>query len=66
MQGGGWLCGRPVHCSADGKYLFVVVANTVRVYSVATGLLVSTLSEHTQNIASCVPNPRNDGQVHSL
>ena len=63
VQGGGWLCGRSTYCSADGKYLFVVIANTIRVYSVDTGLLVSALSEHKQVITACVPNPRNDGQV---
>ena len=63
VRGGGHLCSRPVISSADGKYLFVAVAEAVRVFSTVTGLLVSALKGHLAYVTACVPNPRNDTQV---
>lgn len=66
VRGGGYLCSRPVVSSADGKYLFAAVAEVIRVYSTATGLLVLALRGHKAHVTACVPNPRNDAQVGTL
>ena len=63
VQGGGFLCSRPVLSSADGRYLFAATAQTIRVYSTVTGLLVSTLRGHKAQITACVHNPRNNAQA---
>ncbi|KAI9512508.1 WD40 repeat-like protein [Russula earlei] len=53
----------------DGSYFFSVVGSCVKIYSTATGLVVSTLSSkreaggHTNTITSAILNPHNAYQL---
>ncbi|KAI5124094.1 hypothetical protein M0805_000908 [Coniferiporia weirii] len=69
---------RPAVFTADGNYFFSVVGTAVRIYSVATGKVISTLSSsstgssasriangegHTDAITSAILNPENPFQL---
>ncbi|KAH9065814.1 WD40 repeat-like protein [Lactarius vividus] len=59
----------PVVFTKDGRYFFSIVGSSVRIYSTATGFVVSTLSakrdigSHTDTITSAILNPHNAYQL---
>ena len=54
VYGGGAFGHGIVLLSADGKYVLVAAASSVRLYSSFTGEFVSSLSGHTRDVTAVV------------
>lgn len=63
MNAGGAFGHGGVLLSADGKHVVVAAASTVRLYSSATGKLVSSLSGHKRHVTAVVLDHASNDKV---
>lgn len=63
VSGGGALNRSASLLSADGKYILVAAASSVRLYSSVTAEIVHTLDGHTQEVTAVVLDHASDDKV---
>ena len=63
VAGGGPIASHGSVASEDGRLIAVPSANTVRLYSAATGDLVGLLTGHTGEVTGLQLDPQGPGQV---